>query len=74
MRILFEQIQYNVWVFWCPMAAFLISFSVFLACLWRAWNLPKENAEHMANLPFDDSLEVSTPTHSSTSSVPHAKE
>lgn len=73
MRILFEQIQSGASTYGFMFTALLFSSVVFMIALWLALRMPPKVADRMANQPLDDSLEVPTPTHSSTTSVPHAK-
>lgn len=58
MKLIFEQVQYALWVDWCPIVGFTISFTVFIACIWRALRMPKEAVEHQANLPLEESQTV----------------
>jgi|GEM_PF-2390865 len=55
---MFDQIQYEVRMNWCPIAAFLISFGVFLACLLRAWRAPEKEMGRLAGLPLEDAKTV----------------
>ena len=58
---MFDQIQYQDWVRWCPPVAFVVSLAAFLFCLWRVLRMPKEKSDHMAGLPLEDSKTVRVP-------------
>ncbi|MGJ8725977.1 MAG: hypothetical protein ACSHYB_15590 [Roseibacillus sp.] len=52
---MFHRIIHENWVAVIPIAAFLLTFTVFIGVLIRAVVMKKDKRDHLASLPLDDS-------------------
>ena len=55
--------------FWQALAAFILTFSVFVVIMVRAWKMRKGESDHMSSLPLDDDDSDTTqqPSHTTKS-------
>jgi hypothetical protein len=51
---MFRNVIYETWLNWVPYVAFGVTSAVFITFSLRAITLRKDQAEHLARLPFDD--------------------
>ncbi len=49
--------------FWQALAAFVLTFSIFVVIMIRAWKMRKGESDHMSSLPLDDDAAADATSH-----------
>ena len=53
---MWKRINYDAWVDLVPIIAFILTFTVFVVLVTRAFLLKKSDLDNIAQLPLDDSI------------------
>lgn len=52
---MFKRLIFEDYAAFLTVAAFIVALTIYLTMLWRAMRMPRAQAEHFANLPFESS-------------------